>query len=94
MARVAVPAAVPSMFTGLVEPKLNVGRFVAPAGLDAIVADRTTLPVNPPEGVIVMVDVLPVVAPGAIVTADPVMTNPWVPLLLVTITEEEPLAPP
>lgn len=36
---------------------------------------RFTFPVNPPEGVTVMVEVLPVVAPGAIVTDVPVRVN-------------------
>ena len=36
-----------------------------PAGAEAICADRSTAPVTPPEAVIVIVEVLPAVAPGA-----------------------------
>ena len=66
--RVAVPAAVPEMLTGLVEPKLNVGGSCAPLGLEVTVAVSATLPVKPPDGVTVIVDVFPVVAPGSTVT--------------------------
>ena len=45
---VAVPAALVVMLTFPVEPKLNVGRLDAPAGLDVIAAVSATLPVNPP----------------------------------------------
>ena len=68
MVRVAVPAAVPVILTGLVEPKLSVGGYCAPLGLEVTAAVSATLPVKPPAGVIVIVDVLPVVAPGATVT--------------------------
>jgi hypothetical protein len=54
--RVAVPAAAVVMLTVPVEPKLNVGRFVAPAGLDVRAAVSATLPSNPPDGVMVIVD--------------------------------------
>jgi hypothetical protein len=53
------------MVTGLVEPKLSVGIYCAPAGVPEICADRLTLPVKPPAGVTVTVAVLLVVAPGA-----------------------------
>ena len=76
---VAVPAEVPEIFTGDVEPKLNVGIFCAPVGLEAIVAMSATFPVNPPDGVIVTVPealdprltvIVPpvIVKPGAAVT--------------------------
>ena len=68
---VAVPAPAAVMLTGVVAPKLNVGSFVAPAGLVVSVAVMATLPVNPPPGVMVMVEVFPVVAPGAMETAVP-----------------------
>ena len=68
---VAVPAVVPVILTGLVEPKLNVGRSWAPVGVEVTAAVITTLPVNPPEGVTVIVEVFPVVAPGKTVTAVP-----------------------
>ena len=63
--RVAEPAADPVMLTGLVDPKLAVGRFVAPAGLDVRVAASATLPVNPLVGLTVMVVEFPLVAPRA-----------------------------
>ena len=81
------------MVTGLVKPKLKVGGSVAPLGLDVTAAVSATLPVKPPEGVTVMVEVFPVVAPGATVTAAPVIVNPELPPP-VTVTEAEPLAPP
>jgi hypothetical protein len=65
---VPVPAFVLEITTGLVEPKLTVGRSVAPAGLPVIRAVRATDPVNPPVGVTVIFDVFPVVAPGSSVT--------------------------
>jgi hypothetical protein len=71
MVRVAVPAVTPVMFTGVVEPKLSVGRYCAPVGLVARTAVSATLPVKPPEGVIVISEVFPVVAPGATETAAP-----------------------
>jgi hypothetical protein len=71
MVSVAVPALALAMVTGLVEPKLNVGRSCAPAGLAVTAAVRDTLPAKPPLGVTVTVEVLPVIAPGAIVIAVP-----------------------
>lgn len=53
--RVACPAPLPEMVTGLVEPKLIVGGSVTPVGLEVIAAVSVTLPVKPPEGVTVMV---------------------------------------
>jgi len=91
MLRVAVPAEIPVMLTGLVDPKLRVGGTVAPAGLEVMVAVSTTLPVNPPLGAIVMVEVFPLVAPGATVTGVPVTVKlglTWA----VTITELDPTA--
>ncbi len=75
MVRVAVPAAAPVMLTGVVEPKLSVGRCTAPAGLVAITALSATLPVKPLAGVIVTVEVFPVVAPGATLTVAPPMVK-------------------
>jgi hypothetical protein len=79
--RVAVPALAPVITTGLVEPKLKVGRSWALVGLEVIAAARVTLPVNPPEGVMVMVLVpLPpgvtdsVEADGATVTVGAALT--------------------
>ena len=76
MVNVAVPALKPVMFTGVVEPKLNVGAFTAPLGSEVSAAVSATLPVNPPVGVTVMVDVFPVVAPAATVTGVPVIVKP------------------
>jgi len=70
--RVAVPAVAPLMFIGLVEPKLKVGGYSAPVGLDVTAAVSVTLPVKPPDGVIEIVEVLPDVAPGESETAVPV----------------------
>ena len=51
--------------TALPEPaKEGVGVSVAPAGDLVTATSRATLPVNPPEGVRVTVEVLAVVAPG------------------------------
>ena len=76
MVRMAVPGLVPLMLTGVFEPKRKVGRSWAPAGLEVTVAVSPTLPVKPPAGVKVMVEVFPVVAPGATVTAVPETVNP------------------
>lgn len=62
--RVAVPGLVPVMATPEVEPKLKVGGSTAPAGLEVRAATKLTVPVNPPSGVTVIVDVLLVVLPG------------------------------
>jgi hypothetical protein len=73
---VAVPAPLPVMFTGLVEPKLNVGGSTASLGPEVTAAESATLPVNPPTGVMVMVVVFPVVAPAVTVTAVPLIEKP------------------
>lgn len=73
---VAVPPAVPVRFTGVVEPKLSVGRLTAPLGWEEMVALSETPPVKPPVGATPMVDVLPVVAPGWSLTDVPVIVNP------------------
>jgi hypothetical protein len=75
MVSVAVPAVEPVMSTGLVEPKLNVGGASAPAGLEVTAAVSATLLVKPPDGVTVMVEVFPEVAPGVTVTAVPVIVK-------------------
>ena len=71
-----MPAPVPVMLTGLVEPKLSVGEYCVPVGLDVMVAVNATLPVKPPPGVTVIVDVFPVVDPGETETAVPLTVNP------------------
>jgi hypothetical protein len=73
---VAVPTEVPLMLTGLVEPKLKVGKCRAPAGLDVITAVSAMLPVKPFVGVRVMVEVLPLAAPAVIETALPLTVKP------------------
>ena len=75
MVSVAGPAAVPLMLTGLVEPKLRVGGYRKPAGAEVIAAVSTTLPVNPPVGVRVIVEVFPAVAPGATESAVPLIVK-------------------
>lgn len=71
----AIPAVVPAILTGLVEPKLKVGRCVAPLGFEVTAAVSDTLPVKPPAGVTVTVEVFPVLAPGAIETAVPLIAK-------------------
>ena len=73
MVRVAVPELKPVILTGVVVPKLRVGGFWLPVGLDVMAADNATIPVNPPLGVTVMVEVFPVVAPDTTETEVPEM---------------------
>ena len=90
--RVAVPAAVPVMLTGVVEPKLSMGGYWAPGGLEVTEAVNPTLPVKPPAGVTVIDDVFPLVAPAATLTAVPLSVKLGA-VVLVTITDvEAPLA--
>jgi hypothetical protein len=63
------------MFTGEVEPKLKVGGKFAPTGLLVTAAVKATLPVNPPIGAMVRVEVFPAVAPAVTVTAVPATVN-------------------
>jgi hypothetical protein len=70
---VAVAALVPETLAGVVDPKLSVGRLLAPAGELVMAALSAMAPVKLPLGVMVMVDVLPVVAPGITVIAGPVI---------------------
>jgi hypothetical protein len=76
------------MLTGDVVPKLNVGGSVAPFGLEVRVAVNVTLPVNPPLGVTVIVDVFPVVAPGELTVMAPplVRANEAGTAVTVTVT--------
>jgi hypothetical protein len=71
MVSLAVPVRAPAMVTGEVEPKLAVGKSDAPDGPPLITALRTTLPLNPLAGVMAMVEVFPVVAPGETVIPVP-----------------------
>jgi hypothetical protein len=70
-----VPAALPAIVRGLVELKLRVGDAEALLGLVVRAAVRVTLPVKPPIGVTVMVEVLPAVAPAAMLTAVPLIVK-------------------
>jgi hypothetical protein len=88
---VAVCAAVPLSATGLVVPKLNVGGADAFVGADVTTAPRLTLPMNPPTGVMVIVDVLPEVAPGATVTFVPLIVKLG-PAVVETATDPVPIA--
>jgi hypothetical protein len=91
MVRVAVPGLTPVMLTGLVEPKLKVGGYWAPDGLEVTAAVSVTLPVNPPLGVTEIVEVFPMVAPGATETAVPLTVK--LELTVVgTVTEFDPAA--
>jgi hypothetical protein len=64
MVRVAVDPVTPLILTGLVLPKLKVGKSLALGGLDAITASSVTEPVNPPYGVTVIAAWFADVAPG------------------------------
>jgi hypothetical protein len=75
MVRVAAPAALPVMLTGLVELKLKVGSTKAPLGLLVRAAVRVALPVKPLLGVTVIVEVLPVVAPAVMLTGVPLIVK-------------------
>jgi hypothetical protein len=77
MVRVAVPDVVPVMLAGVVEPKLNEG-WIPPVGPEVIAAVSATLPVNPPTGVRVIVEVFPVAAPALVVIPVPAMVKPGV----------------
>jgi hypothetical protein len=88
---VAVSRLGPAMVSGVVVPKLKVGRSKAPEGLAVRTAVRATLPVNPTAGITVIVEVLFVVAPGATVTAEPLTAK--LGFTAVTVTGAWPVAP-
>ena len=71
--RAAVAALTPVICAGLVEPKLRVGVSRAPLGLEVMATVSATAPVNPPLGVMLIVEAFPVSAPGERLTAVPVM---------------------
>jgi hypothetical protein len=77
------------MLTGLFPPKLTVGRFCAPPGLEVTAAASATLPAKPPVDVKVTMDTFPVVAPGVTVTAEPVIVMPGFPPVTVTVAWPE-----
>jgi hypothetical protein len=80
---VAVTAVPPEIALGW--PAEQVGGSTAPAGLDVTEQASATLPVNPPEGVMVIVDV-PVDPGEAIVIAGPVNVNPVLTVTAFTVT--------
>ena len=86
---VPVCAAVLLMVTAFAR-KLHVAGLTAPLGL-ATEQVRATVPVNPPDGVMVIGEVLPVVAPAAKVIAWPAMAKLPVPDP-VTVTVAVPVA--
>jgi hypothetical protein len=86
MVRVAVPAVALVMLTGVVVPKLNVGKFCAPVGLPVMAAVNATLPVKPPLGITETVDAFPVVAPATNVTAVSLIVKLEI-AAVVTVTE-------
>ncbi len=59
----SVCAVVPLTVTDA-DARLHVGRSAAPVGEELMVQLIATAPVNPPDGVTLIVEVLPVVAPG------------------------------
>ena len=71
--KIAVAAAVPVTLTG--EGMLQVTGLIAPDGTVVTAQLRLTLPVNPFDGVTLIVEVLPVVAPAVIVTLVPERAN-------------------
>jgi hypothetical protein len=91
--RVAVPAVAPVRLTGVVAPKLRVGGFTGFAGVLVIAAVSVTLPVKPPLGVTVMVEVLPVVAPGRTEADVPVTVKLGVTGVVTDTAVDEPEAP-
>ena len=92
MVRVAVPAVAPVMLTGLLEPKLSVGGSCAPEGLDVMEAASATLPVNPPAGVTVTIDVFPEVAPAETETAVPLIMKLDATAVVTVTADEVPVA--
>jgi hypothetical protein len=91
--RIAVPAEVPVMFTGVVEPKLRVGRSCAPLGLKVTAAVSATLPVKPPAGVTVMREVFPFVPPAVTINGLPVTANPGAEVAVMFSSATNPLPP-
>jgi len=89
MVRVAVPGKMLVMLTGPVERKPNVGILCTFAGLPVMAADSATLPVKPPLGVTVIVEVLPVTAPGATITGVPEIAKPGSRFVTVTMTARD-----
>ena len=89
MVSVAVAGVAPESVTGVVEPKLRVGRIVAPSGAELMTAVSDTVPLNPLAGEMVTVDVLPAAVPDAIVTAVPLTVKLGCGSVM-TVTELEP----
>jgi hypothetical protein len=89
MISVAVLGLVDVMLTELVVPRLSVGVFTEPDGLVVMTAVSVTaaLPVKLFEGVTVIVELLPVVAPAVTVTAVPTTVKTGVMAETVRATE-------
>ena len=85
MVSVDLTAVADVMLIGLVV-KLSVGVFSAPDGLETMTAVSNTLPVKPFVGDMVMVELLPVLAPAVAVTAVPATEKPG-PGVTVTVFE-------
>lgn len=89
--KVAAAGDVPAMLTDEVD-RLTVGGYCPPAGPVLTAAVNETLPTNPCWGVIVMVDMFPLIAPAAIVTAVPVTVMNGL-LELTTCTDDDVTGP-
>jgi hypothetical protein len=75
------------MLSGVVAPKLKVGRFCAPVGLEVMAAVRPTMPVKPPAGVTEIVDVFPAVAPRAKVTVVPLTVKTGIVIVSFSVVD-------
>jgi hypothetical protein len=65
--------------------RLQVGESMAPEGAEVMAQVRLTVPLNPPTGLMVMLEVLPVVAPGLTLMAP--LLESVKPEFTVTVTE-------
>jgi len=83
----AVRVAVVTPLTLTEDGTLHVGGSVAPAGEEVTAQLMVSAPVKPPDGVMVMVDVLPVVAPGLTEMAVLVSVKLGVAAATLTVTE-------
>ena len=75
MATGTVLVVLPETVRGFGELKLKVGAIEAPLGLEVRAAVRVKLPVKPPTGVTVIVEVLAVVAPATMLTGVPLIVK-------------------
>jgi hypothetical protein len=84
MVNVEVAAAVPEIVTDVGEMLQLIG-VLAPVGTVVTLHERSTAPVNPPDGVTVIVDVSPVVAPP-VSEIGPLLLKANVPVVVVEVT--------